>query len=243
MKIEDSNRHSTNQLATFTPDVGEIHMDTTKNTLVVGDGSTKGGKPMMEDDLSNATSMTSPTAFRTATSLYRRYYHMNVDAVNPGASGATFTAPDANTVGGFQLDAATEVLYFEADVHADWDGETDMTVEVKFAVNVDNSGGGAEDTVDLKLVCYYNGLTETATKTQTVEVATTVGQSAQYKVFQADFTIDYDKASNVIEVGDTIAFILNLETDTSEVDNIIILSGGMSFSYPTTHSGQESGDV
>jgi hypothetical protein len=129
----------------------------------------------------------------------------------------------------------------EADVHADWDAATDLTVEVFFEVNVDNSGGAAGDTVDLKLVCYYKGDGETACKTQTVEVAKIVGASAQYKQFETEFTINYDEVDNVVQVGDQIGFILNLETDTSEVDDIIVTAA--SLHYNTAHMGIESGDV
>jgi len=72
-------------------------------------------------------------------------------------------------------------------------------------------------------------------------VATVVGKSAQYKGFSANFTIDYDAAGNVITAGDVISVILNLETDTSEVDDIVVVA--MSLNYQTTHIGIESGDT
>jgi len=34
--------------------------------------------------------------------------------------------------------------------------------------------------------------------------------------------IDWDAVDNIVEVGDKMSFILNLETDTSECDDIII---------------------
>jgi len=181
------------------------------------------------------------TVIRGATSLYRRYYHLPISGFDPGASGATWTAPTANHTGGFQLNAVGEVLYFDTDVHTDWDGASDLNVEVYFAVNVDNTGGGAGDTVDLKLVCYYNTVGDTATKTQTQEVATVVGASAQYKVFKSVHTINFDETDNVVEAGDIMGFALNLETDTSEVDDIIVLHGA--FYYNSSHVGIESGDV
>lgn len=181
------------------------------------------------------------TPVRSSTASYRRYYHLPMDGFNPGQSGATWTAPSANTVGGWRLDAETEVLYFDTDVHADWDGASDLEVEIYFAVNIDNTGGGAGDTVDLKLVCYYNTTGDVATKTQTQEVATVVGASAQYKVFKSVHTINFDETDNVVEAGDIMGFALNLETDTSEVDDIVILHG--SFNYNTTHIGLESTDT
>jgi hypothetical protein len=108
-------------------------------------------------------------------------------------------------------------------------------------VNVDNTGGSDTDTVDLSMTVYYKGAGETVTKSQTIEVPVTVGKSAQYKQFKTTFTIDWDYASNVVEVGDIIAFVFHLETDTSEVDDIVITN--MEFYYPTTHLGIEAGDA
>jgi len=172
---------------------------------------------------------------------YRRYYHLPLTAFNPGASGATWTPANANTLAGFRLDAAGELLYTEADIHADWDEASDLTLELGFTVMIDNSGGSPTDTVDIKAVCYYKGEGETATKSQTVEDAIVVGACPQYTQFKHEFTIDYDAASNVVEVGDVITFTINLETDTSEVDDINLHGG--SFYYNSTHVGIESGDT
>jgi hypothetical protein len=178
---------------------------------------------------------------RVRTSLYRRYYHLPLGSANPGASGATWVPADANTTGGWRMTSAAHKIRGAADVHADWDGASDITVEVAFMVNVNNTGGGAGDTVDLRINAYYKGVGDTATKTQAVEVPTTVGASAQYKQFKVNFTLDWDAASNVIEAGDIIAIILNLETDTSEVDDVVVTA--MTLYYPTTHMSLESGDV
>jgi uncharacterized protein YuzE len=174
---------------------------------------------------------------RSSASNYRRYYHIPIQQLNSGASGATFVAPNANNLGGWRVTNATHVLYADTDVHADWDGVSDLTVEIKFAVGASGSAG---DTIDLRLQCFYNGNGDTASKSQTIEVATTTDGTI-HKVYTAVFTIDYDAVSNIIDVGDNIAFILNLETDTSEIDNAIIQA--MTFYYNTTHVGVESGDV
>ena len=174
---------------------------------------------------------------RHTSASYRRYYHLSVGGFDPGASGATWTDPDANHTGGWRLTTAGHTLIAGTDVHADWDGASDLVVEIYFALNAAGSGG---DTVDLRLVAYYNGIGDTATKTQTVEVATAT-DGTQFKVYRADFVINYDETNNVVDAGDNITFILNLETDTSEIDDIIALHGG--FYYNTTHLGIESGDV
>jgi hypothetical protein len=162
-------------------------------------------------------------------------------SANPGASGPTWVVADANTTGGWRLTNAAWLLRGQADVHADWDGASDLTFALNFMVNVDNTGGADADTVDIKTVIRYKGVGDVAVKTQTVEVATVVGKSAQYKQFKATFVIDWNYASNVVEVGDVISFVLNLETDTSEVDDIVITS--MEYYYNTTHVGIESGDT
>jgi len=158
------------------------------------------------------------------TSLWWYIKYVDAFSITPGATGAQLTAPDANTLGGYQLDADTEKLYFNAHIFDNWDASSDLELVVVFEVNVDNTGGSDTDTVDLKVVSYYKGDGETSNKTQTTEIATTVGKSPQYKQFTATLTIDWDATDNVVEVGDTITFVLNLETDTSEVDNIIVNS-------------------
>jgi hypothetical protein len=185
--------------------------------------------------------VTSTDYVRMGSSLYRRYYHIALGAANPGASGAAWVQASSNSTGGWRLSNASHLIRGQTDVHADWDGATDLTVSVKFMVNVNNTGGQTTDTVDLKLTAYYKGTGDTAAKSQVVEVATVVGKSAQYKQFSASFTLDWDYAGNVIESGDVIALVLNLETDTSEVDDIVVTS--MEFYYQTTHIAIESGDT
>ncbi len=164
--------------------------------------------------------------------------HISAFTVNVGGSSATLTLPDANTLGGYRLNNVLDLLYFGAHVHHDWDGASDIDVEVEFEVNVDNSGGGVGDTVDLSLLCWYKGPGATANKTQVVEVATVVGQSPQYKRFQATFTIDWDLLANVVEADDVFSFVLHLETDTSEVDNVVI--NHIVFHYHTTQPTPEA---
>lgn len=178
---------------------------------------------------------------RTATPLYRRYFHIPLYSCDPAVAGATWTEPGVNTTGGWQLDAATEFLYFHADARTDWPGDSDPMVLVWFDVNTDNTGGEDTDTVDMKLTAFYKGVGDTAAKTQTVEVAKVIGKSAQYKSFRADFSLDHAASGNVIDPGDNLSFKLNLETDSSEVDDITITC--IVFLYETAHFQKESLDV
>ena len=156
------------------------------------------------------------------TSVWHHEHDLFATSLDPGASGATKVSPSSNTIGGWQLNAAGETLYFEGHMETEWDAVSDLIVNAWFEVNVDNTAGGGSDTVDLRLVVRYKGEGDTTNKSQTVEVATTVGASARYKQFRASFVIDYDAESNVIDSLDVLSFAINLETDTSEVDDIIL---------------------
>lgn len=190
---------------------------------------------------SNSVSIADTTGYirTTQASNYRHYYHGNLFSADPGAAGATWTSGSANTVCGWQLNASGETLHLAYDIHADWDGASDPILELKFALLT--AGSSVGDTVDIQAIFYYEGIGDTSTKTQTVEVATTVDDSAQYTTFEASIPLNWDEGGNIIEVGDDITIIFNLETDTSEVDNILIY--GASFSYQTTHIGTEAGDI
>ena len=185
----------------------------------------------------NKLKFTTAGKVRANSADYRRYYHLPLFAANPGVSGATWTQANANHINGWQLDNVNETLEFNSDVHSDWDGASDLEVEVYFQLL---DAGSNNDTVDLRLQCYYIGTGETSTKSQTVEVST-ITDGTQYKMYKATFMIDYDAASNIVEAGDKFGFILNLETDTSEIDNVLITDAA--FYYNTTHVGIEDGDI
>lgn len=149
-----------------------------------------------------------------------RCTYIPATAISKGASDATWAAPDGSTLGGWQLDGATEYLYFRAKVCGDWDGASDLRL-VCF-VEKDCAGGSANDTIDLKVVSYYKKYDSADTNTQTAETPVTVDDDARYTQYRALFTIDWDKADNVVEEGDVFSFVMNLETDTSECDDVIV---------------------
>ena len=172
--------------------------------------------------LSEDGKVTIPDVLRSKNSVWWHEHDLFATSLSKGASGATETAPDANTIGGWQLNDAAETLYYGAHIEQDWDGASDIQVNVWFEVNVDNTVGGGADTVDLQMVVRYKGEGDAAIKSQTLEVATTVGASARYKQFKATFAVVFDSGGNVVDALDLLAFALNLETDTSEVDDIIV---------------------
>lgn len=180
--------------------------------------STRDGADVLTDQFK----ITAGGDFEGVTSKWWYCSYIDMLEVAAGGSGATWTAPDANSIGGYRLNIDTEYLYFGARVCPNWDAASDLRMGIVFEVNVDNTGGLVTDTVDLQLLCYYKGQGDTSSKTQTLEEVTVVGQSPQYKTFQTLFTIDYNPGGgNDVEVYDVFSFRLNLETDTSEVDDII----------------------
>ena len=84
-------------------------------------------------------------------------HEYNLDAINliSGGSGATFIAPNASSLGGYQLNGITEYLFFSTRVEDDWDEINDGIVEIWFEVNDDNTGGLDTDTVKIQLECWH----------------------------------------------------------------------------------------
>lgn len=176
---------------------------------------------------------------RCSTSKYINYFHMPTLSFNPGASGATFTVPDGNQLGGWNLTLNSHILYSQSDIHPDWDGASDPTLEMHIENGLQGVAGG--DTIDLQIIFYYKGHGDTTTKTQTVIVATVVGTDTQYSMYDIHFVLDWDLADNVLEKGDVVYAVISIIVGTSEVDDVNIVDAAIW--YPTTHVGREQGDV
>lgn len=180
--------------------------------------STRDGAGALTDQFK----ITAEGDFEGVTSKWWACNYISMLDVSPGGSGAVWIAPGANSVGGYQLAAVTDYLYFAARVCPNWDEASDLRVGLRFEVNVNNVGGLDTDTVDFQLICYYKGVTDTASKTQTLDAVSVVGKSPRYQAFDVVFTIDYDiGGGNDVDVSDVMSFRLNLETGSSEVDDVI----------------------
>lgn len=174
---------------------------------------------------------------RSSTSVWWHIQHIDMSAVSKGASNAVWTAQSANNLNGFQLDGDTEYLYFNTHVRDNWDGASDLEVIVRFETNANNSGGADADTVNFDLVMYFKGDTETTQKTQVLTGSITVGKAAQYYHGSVTFTINWDLANHVVQVGDCCSWRLNLDTGNSDVDDVIVHHG--MFRYKTTKPSAE----
>lgn len=175
---------------------------------------------------------------RAGAANYRRHYPLQIGALDP-TDGATWVDAGAATLAGFEGGA----VRMTAHVSDDWDAASDLSVQVTFTVDVDNTGGGAEDEAKMILDVYYKGAGEIVTKAQQVLVDTVVGACARYTQFNASFVINYDEASNVVEKLDVVSMRLSLDTDIGGSDVSPVIINDATFYYNTTHHGIESGDI
>lgn len=175
---------------------------------------------------------------RAPASNYRRYYHMPIGARNPGSSGATWVNGTSSLLAGWQINAATEYLWADTDIHADWDQLSNPIVEVKFTVNA--AGTDAAHTVDFALVCYYGVTNSKTVLTQTVSESTVIGVCDQYTRFKQEFEIDRAAALNLLAVGQVMTLRLACLA-TGDVTDVTI--NQMSMNYNTSHVGIEDGDA
>lgn len=150
--------------------------------------------------------------------------------ISPGMSGATFTTPGANTLGGYQLDAANEYLYFDIAVEDNYDGIADAEIYVYFELGLDNSAGAVTDVVALSLHFWCKQLGDTATTHVEYIIPTVVGAAAQYTMFEG-----FLECAPVPE--SIVSFRLSLDTVNSDVDNVII--NYVKLRYPSYYSALE----
>jgi len=140
--------------------------------------------------------------------------------LSKGGSGAVQVTPDDNTLGGYQLDASTEYLYYGISISDDWDDVSDLTLRVAFEVNVDNTGGNDTDKVVLDVNGYCKSAGDTSTHQGICPGEVVVGASPRYQMFIC--TIQMPMADEGVVDGDTVILRLNLDTTNSDIDNIIV---------------------
>lgn len=180
--------------------------------------STRDGSGALTDQLV----VTSTGQLRSVTSKWYTDAHFSVINLAPGGSGATQVVPSANTLGGYNLDADTEYLYFTGHMHSDWDAASDILIEVEFEVDVDNTGGNDVDVVVFDVLCYYKGESDVTNKTQSPTNSVIIGKSARYKSFELDLTIDHDLVSHVVDIGDVIAMRINFDVSNSDITDVVL---------------------
>ncbi len=138
--------------------------------------------------------------------------HVSANSTSPGGSGATLTIVNTAAIT-WLLNATNEYLYFEADVHEQWDTTSDIIVYVEVMLT---SAQPANDTIDAELIAEYYGThddMDTSIKTQTRTISHDItSDNAQGIVHQLIFTIDHDKVSHVVDAHDHLKFRFRLSS-------------------------------
>ena len=123
-------RGTTSQHGSFTGDVGECTVDTTKDTLVVHDNSTAGGRPLLREDLNNLANDSVS------------YAHLQNVAGNRILGNNTGSAADA-----IELTAAQVRTFLNVEDGSQANVATNLTVTTGTSSNVINSSTGTNATI------------------------------------------------------------------------------------------------
>jgi hypothetical protein len=180
---------------------------------VIGTGAGGLKFTLVSNDVYTLAADGTPSYFDTSgTGRFWQEFHLCANTASPGGSGATATVINTATLA-YLLDANTEYLYFEVDVHDDWDAASDMVVEVEVALATAET---ANDIINAEVVAEYHGEHEdidTAVKTQTRTINHDItSDNAQGIKHKLTFILDYDLASNVIEQEDSLHLRFRLDS-------------------------------
>ena len=156
---------------------------------------------------------------------YWHEYAVPASKLSPGGSGATLLSPNASTLGGYQLNAINEYLYFGSHIDHDWDGVSNGLFEIFFEVNDDNTAGLVTDTVKFQLEVWHKQQGELVNTVYSPQGNTVVGQSQQHELFEQEIVIGN------IRTLEVVMFRLNLNTIQSQVTDVIV--NYVEFKYPT----------
>lgn len=142
--------------------------------------------------------------------------HTSPASISPGGSAATLAVVNFATIA-YLLNATNEYLYWDFDMHDNWDGNSDVVIKVEVALSGDET---VDDTIDAEIIAEYFGDhddIDTGVKTQTSTIAhDIVSDNTQGKMHCLCFILEWDKASNVIERGD----LLNIRFRLSSVASV-----------------------
>lgn len=147
--------------------------------------------------------------------LYWNETHTTAAKTSAGGSGATLTLVGTSTLT-WLLDATTEYIYFDSEMHSDWDGASDVVVMAMVAIDTIET---ASDVIEAEIICEYHSEhddIDTSTKTQTRSVNHSIGAvTAQGSAHMLTFILDWDLGGNVIEATDMLHCRFRLDAQTN----------------------------
>lgn len=184
------------------------------NRAVRGDG---GGKGIQDSDIE----ITDGGVIRSVNSIWWTCHKLPASEFSPGASGATWIDPDANTLGGYNLDANNEYLFINFILCSDWDANSDPELMIWFETDVDNSSGAIGDKVVMNAECYVKDIGDVTTTSQSLSEDIVIDQAPQYKLYNFTFTIDYDDLISPLSIGSIVTMRINFDVTNSDITDII----------------------
>jgi len=145
-KLLKLRRGTTSQHSSFTGAEGEVTVDTTKDTLVVHDGSTAGGVPLAKESanlsLIDEDNMSTNSATRPPSQQSVKAYVDTADALKASLAGATFTG-DVTLTG----DSAN-VVWDKSDNALEFATNANLTLQdqniIRFTNGLSSTSGGNE---------------------------------------------------------------------------------------------------
>ena len=198
-KLLKLRRGTTSQHASFTGAEGEVTIDTTKDTAVVHDGSTAGGKPLAKEDMTNVSSAAIAGQLGTSSIANSKLADSGVSAGTVGSSTAIpivtvnskgiVTATSTSAVDSTTIQNGSSVVAVSTDgpitsnANHDFSAGIDVTGNITVSGTVDGRDVAADGT---KL----DGIESSATADQTAaEIRTLVESASDSNVFtDADHT-------------------------------------------------------
>ena len=187
-KLLKLRRGTTSQHASFTGAEGEVTIDTTKDTAVVHDGSTAGGKPLAKEDMTNVSSAAIAGQLGTSSIANTKLADSGVSAGTVGSSTAIpiVTVNSKGIVTNTSTTAvdATKIENGSAKVQVASNGPITSTGNHDFTAGIDVTGNiTATGTVDGRDVA------ADGSKLDGIESGATADQSAS-EILTAVKTVD-----------------------------------------------------
>lgn len=152
-----------------------------------------------------------------------------LDATNPPTVKAKGSTP---TLRGFEFDAANELAVLPIVVPANWDGASDLVLELDCVLDQAESNG---DDIDwsadwIAATPGTSGDLVSKTSTAAAASATDIGSSntGDGALHRCSITIDHDHADNPVVAGDLLAVEIH-RTDLAQVGGVIVVAARLKY--------------
>ena len=196
-------RGSTVEHSTFTGAVGELTIDTTKNTVVVHDGTTAGGVPL-------ATEASVPTTINALTNVYTAMSPtdgqvLTFDTTNGWQAESIPTINTLNDISNVTITSATSGEFLKWDGSA-WINDSIPTINTLNDIsNVTITSATTGEFLQWNGSAWVNAVveafdTQTATTTSTTQTAIATYAAASYDGIKAVVTADDGTERSIAEI-------------------------------------------